>query len=743
MDNPYAVGQLAAALTTASSHEDAATRQRADARVRAWLSVVDGMRRDGLSVGSREPVLGLPTWVSLQVVRGGFATGQALAGGPLEEDELARVARLGLPRSRAAVFESYLTDEGFAELQGLLDAGAYEVRLPEDAALLVVAWLAAAGDRATALDLLETLRPYAARLRFMPRDANPSDLPAHHVFRRTAAQVATALRSQQPRPAIEAQREALSVWVPLTDAFVALWTEDAVDLEGDWSTERCHRARTLLDSYDRALREHPRCRKYRNPKGNLPILVEATRAQVASGLTDAHPRRISHVLTSIAAKRGAPAGEGLRTLRAVQAGVAAMPGHHRLAAVAADRCGPLASDEGIRDVAAVIGPVAPDEATGDGLAAGVAMPTSVRRKVRLGATAPIDELVAAGVVPSAEVLAELVPGLTAQQVRAAYEDSRLGALLGRTYAAFRRRRSLLLLDLAKQVQFTELPWVGAVAPHARPGRPDDSLAVARRVAALAIDSFPGTILPNPLVQELSTLYAASGVDLPLTEELAADIFMGRFSDKFLTSAKIAAELLQGSLYESYYGLDFGEVLTLPDPSPRRRRLLRRRAPVGETLGDLCARGAPSTRRWSVAGNGAIIERQQVLSTHNLALLVDRGGVVPTRSWVDLASDATRHAAALLDQAQRQERPLASLKDASYAWRQAVFFATMAGGEETAGIPDRMAQVPLADRWPMTEVIGGLRHIVNGGSFEADGTNSGGRRLLGWTTERHWALGLVR
>lgn len=69
-----------------------------------------------------------------------------------------------------------------------------------------------------------------------------------------------------------------------------------------------------------------------------------------------------------------------------------MPGHHRLAAVAADRCGPLASDEGILDVAAVMAPVAPDEATGDGLAAGVAMPTSVRRKVRLGATAPIDEL---------------------------------------------------------------------------------------------------------------------------------------------------------------------------------------------------------------------------------------------------------------------------------------------------------------------------------------------------------------
>ncbi|MFV0464080.1 MAG: hypothetical protein ACK5MP_12935 [Nostocoides sp.] len=71
------------------------------------------------------------------------------------------------------------------------------------------------------------------------------------------------------------------------------------------------------------------------------------------------------------------------------------------------------------------------------------------------------------------------------------------------------------------------------------------------MAALAIDSFPGTILPNPLVSELATLYAAAGIDIPLTEELAADFFTGRFSAKFTRAAKLAAELLQGSAYERY------------------------------------------------------------------------------------------------------------------------------------------------------------------------------------------------
>lgn len=53
------------------------------------------------------------------------------------------------------------------------------------------------------------------------------------------------------------------------------------------------------------------------------------------------------------------------------------------------------------------------------------------------------------------------------------------------------------------------------------------------MASLAIDSFPGTVLPNPLISELSTLYAAAGIDIPLTEELAAYIFMGRFQPSSL------------------------------------------------------------------------------------------------------------------------------------------------------------------------------------------------------------------
>jgi hypothetical protein len=51
----------------------------------------------------------------------------------------------------------------------LVGTGGYEVRIPEDAVLLVVAHLALSGDRAGALELLENVRPFIDAQRFMPR----------------------------------------------------------------------------------------------------------------------------------------------------------------------------------------------------------------------------------------------------------------------------------------------------------------------------------------------------------------------------------------------------------------------------------------------------------------------------------------------------------------------------------------------------------------------------------------------
>ena len=55
----YAVGELSRALRTAVSHEDPATRSRADERAAAWTDVLQGMSSGQLHIGSRTPVGGL------------------------------------------------------------------------------------------------------------------------------------------------------------------------------------------------------------------------------------------------------------------------------------------------------------------------------------------------------------------------------------------------------------------------------------------------------------------------------------------------------------------------------------------------------------------------------------------------------------------------------------------------------------------------------------------------------------
>ena len=80
--------------------------------------------------------------------------------------------------------------------------------------------------------------------------------------------------------------------------------------------------------------------------------------------------------------------------------------------------------------------------------------------------------------------------------------------------------------------------------------------------------------------------------------------------------------------------------------------------------------------WDVADNGAIIEQAQVLTTHNLAVLVAASGYRPDQGWRALADGAARRCVERLDLAERSPRPLRAVKDAAYAWRQAVFYLAM-------------------------------------------------------------------
>ena len=710
----YVHHQLLRAMRTAADHPDPDVREAASERVERWQQVIDGMADGTLRIGSRRPLAELPAWVTLRVVRGGFATGKAAAAISPAVDERLRARRLGIEATRQAIFESWLTPEGLAELEILLETGAYNVGFPEHAVLLSVAALLRHGADDSVRALLDEVSPLAGSLRFSPYPGAPSPLRPGQVSRWTARQVSDALEKARINPRVAAEREALTVWLPLTDTVVAFW---AGIIEAPAFDEgRIDEARALVADYDQAAQQHTHCRKYRRPGENLPILIDALR-QVIDGQGTWPPGRVKHVLSRIEVKRGLPGSKRSDDLRARQAVAASRPLHAEVAVVVADRVAQLRGDVGLTDFPAASAAISDEEAT-DLVPAGTPLPASVLRTLRLGIVSDLEELITLGVVPSAEVLASLVPQLTAEQVASSADDPLVGALLSAIYRAFRQRRSLLLLDLERQVRLKELPWVAALQGLTTDGPLDDPLVLARRLGSVVLDAFPGTILPNGFIREYGTLLDMAQVRLPLTEELAADIFMGRFSPKFQQAAKVAAELLRGSLYERYYGIDYTAVLGLPEPDGHG---------TIEEFDRMVAGDVPAGK--SIAANGQIIERQQILTTHNLAVLV-KLGVQPGRSWTELAHRAAGRSFELLERARNSPWPLPAIKNAAYAWRQAVFFLSICGDDTAA---DALRDLPGATIWPATRILDDLTRCHQGEPVTP---------FTGWTQGPHWVQSTV-
>ncbi|GGV01022.1 hypothetical protein GCM10010182_18070 [Actinomadura cremea] len=723
MNPGYAAGQMARAFTTAMSHEDAGTRRRAEERLARWRRVLDGMGDGSLAVGSRTPVAGLPAWATLEVLRGGFATGEAAAGGDLLEFEADAARRAGLPARRAELFRRALTEDGVRELHERLDDGRYEIVLPEESALLVVAWLLRAGDRAGALEVLEEIGPFADRLRFAPRPgAQPAD--ASLVHREPVGEVRRRLGERRPHAAVETMNEALAVWNPFADELLEHWLETVRDgrvraVEPDGWRER---GTALLDRYERLAAEHTRCTKHRRPKENAAIL----RTSLADVLAGREPSRLlRHAIESMVARRGTPGSAEHAALRDRQAADAARSSHHAIAQLVLARLANEPDDTGVLEVEPFVRPVTAEEARRTGVAAGTAVPGWLRDTVETALEAPVAALVERGIVPSAEVLAELVPQLTAAATSEAYADPALRRVMAATYRAFRNRRSLLLTNLESQVRLHELPWVRAAERHRDAGATTPRVrGVLVRLAELALQGFPGTILPNPLIAELRTLAERSGLDVPFVEELAADIFMGRFSPKFARAAGLAGELLDGTLYARYYGIDH-------------------RALDAWRFRDLCRTRAGATGGWSVPGNGMIIEQAQILTTHNLAVLVHPIEADPLDGWDGLARRAFGTACRLVRKVEGAPRPLGTIKDAAYAWRQALFFLSLCGLKEQAAVAawmqDELDRQPAHVVRRLDPVLAGLRHVLVGGTFD-DAAPPDARRLLGWSVSPHWMRG---
>lgn len=504
----YPTGQLLRSLEAALRHENPELRRRAEHRALAWEEVITGIAWGALAIGSRTPVENTPPWVTLQVVHGGFATGRYTAEGPLKpwEEEL-----LGsLPNDfntalgeRLRLNSWYLTDEGLEQLQERLADRTYALDVPEEGALLVVAWLMGNGFEGVALDLVADLYPLIDRLRFYPRPTDRPIIGGSVVHLRTAGEVAAQLQQITVPSQVAAMRDAISVWNPLLDRIVRLWlsTYDAdwpcKQWPQTWSADR----EVWLANCRAATVAHPTSRHLRE-RSPFAIMREALERcpEDSSALSSRDVGRLRKAVDDNVRRWGAPGSERRAGIREQQQTAALLPTHREIAMVVADRLAAYPSNAGVPDLAQVVEPVALDSGT-------VEVPPSLARKAERVLEGPVEELVGRGVIGSAEVLAQVLPQISSQIAAAGIDDRELQTLYSQIYQAFRGCRSLLLLNLEHQVQIEELPWVSALDRLRAPSQTAQRSAnqTLSQATMLAITSFPQTILPNPLVREFSAL----------------------------------------------------------------------------------------------------------------------------------------------------------------------------------------------------------------------------------------------
>lgn len=771
----YAFALLHQALETAQSHPDAAVRQRAEAKAERWRLVIEGMADGTLRVGSRTPVAQTPAWVTLEVAHGGFATGRYLAEGELRAHEEELLLDLPAdspgtsPRERLNLY--FLTDQGQRRLLTLADESRFAIEVPEEGALLVFAWLLRAGQHESAFDLLAELRPLMHRLRFYPRPTASASPPGSMVHVSTVGEVIARFSELRAPAPLLAMRQLYRVWNPLYDRLVSLWAETVEGpvptMERDdagrlvrqesgqpiivggwpckhWPAGWIDRRERWLADYRAATKARAITGRHKSDKSTFQILrgILERCPSDSRALTGRDVGRVRHALAGTVGRHGAPGTDQRSGLRAEQTRQATLPLHAELAPILKARLAPLPASDGLDSLDRLSRPVAEGESTT--IAADTAIPARLVRKGERALEGSVAELVERGVIGSAEVLAIVLPQITSQVSAAGIEDESLREVFAHTYAAFRRRRSLLLLDLEHQVRLEELPWIAAVEGQRQQRMGAATLAqqTLREVTLLTFTAFPHTITPNPLVRELSTLARQAGHKWPLVEEVAADIFMGTFTKKWAEAAALASEFLVGTLYARYYDLP-----ALRDqPKGLLTKWFKKTSPAFDTLCQKRAREA-GEGGGGVARNGAILEQSQILTTHNLAVLASGLALRPELEsrGAELAGANFQWVVRRLAEVPAEFIPrLRAIKNAAYAWRQALFFLSFCHpgvqNQVIEQLEQDLATQPHELQSRFRPAVRGLWMILRGGLFDKHGRGAdGARRYLGWACGPHWLM----
>jgi len=599
-----------------------------------WKKVFSGIRTGDLQIGSRTPIKNIPNWVTPEVIRGGFATGEFKAGGPLKphETELAKelaITDKSASRVREQLNRWYLTETGFESLGQMIETGNYRADAPEEFALLAVCALSR-DHGGEAKKILSDIEPFFDRLRFYPRPANSPQQEGF--FRQSIYQLSKRLTEVQCRPSIKVQSKVLNQWLPIYDNLLDLLEDREQEY---WNSK----AKTLLTQAD-ALLTNGAPRRWSDPKRPFQRCLGILRRVVMQQpLAETDTNYLQLVLNRHAEKYGDKKSKN--QFRTEQKKQDVKYWHDELAQEFRKKIEHMDPEAGLRE---------PEELL---RSSKVVPPYSIAKKLQMSRMDSLEKLIEHGQINSQEVLARFVPKISAKVVSSGIKHPKYRELYENLYRSFHDRRSLLLLNLESQTRLEELPWASAFDNLEMNTTNISKASVARmtEMASLILTHFPQSQLPNPMIEQFTELKRTTDLKTPFVPELAADIFMGKFSKNFGAAAVASNRFLKDTVYGRYYNLP-----KTIDPT---------------RLGAMCAKRAKFKRRqggsW-VAQNGTVIEQAMILTSHNMANLLE-----------NLELDVDYSSSTLLcfefvvknlgAQPSSRYLELIALKNSAYAWRQ--------------------------------------------------------------------------
>ena len=637
---------------------DTDSTKRRQVREEDWRAVVERMFEGGGGFGSATPY-GDPRWVTPVVLSGGFAAHRHAAALDKTSTD---------PRARN---EYWVTAEGMGELSAMLDSGRYTLEHAENGVLLSVAWLMRQGRREDAAGILREIKPYMDKLAFFPTATETRlELSSETSVETVGGLLGTfedrlrlsACAASKRFQRETAMRDAITVWLPIKWKLVALFLE-TIECEHVPDFARVSNGHLLRDSASGqpVHTTHPECPRHQGKRGcgwmlqtfpegwleraaALLAEIEAADAAAAEVPTPRHygytiskrtPPSVNgrvhgaksstalmiKVLTKCV-REGPDSLGGLEVgnLRKIVAGLQArhgLPGSTEHDAwLAVVHAGLPKEKQYLKDIVKRLRMLNQntgcDAATIEMLKEG--MPPSVRSALDRLRIDTVGNLMDAGIITSGETLATAIWPLVSHAEAMAYDDPALRRLVYTSKKAFASRRSLLLTDLESQTRIDDLPWLRVLlaTPVATDGTTRCNIAenILQEVVMQYVRHFPQTMFPNKPVQAFADLLKMADIDMMPVNEIASDIFEGRFSAKFAKSAEEAYSVIP-VLYKRYFGMHTPEVCeTLEDGC------------TTEAFTDLCYTMSgvkkPSWRMYMPPSEaGMVIEQMSILTTHNL------------------------------------------------------------------------------------------------------------------------------